>query len=184
MSSARPDISHGRGLSPRAREIVTVARELIELEGLSALSMRRLADRVGIRAPSIYKHFPDKQALENAVISVLLDEQAARFAAAVAGAQDPVGALARVYRDFARAHPDLYRLLTERRLDHEGLAPGVEERSRRPIVDAVGGDIHLARAFWAFAHGMAILELDQRFAPDADLDAAWNRGLDAFRARH
>jgi hypothetical protein len=36
---------------------------------------------------------------------------------------------------------------------------------------------------WAFAHGMTILELDRRFPPDADLDAAWRRGLDAFRRR-
>jgi AcrR family transcriptional regulator len=169
-------------LSPRAREIVAVARELVQTEGLDALSMRRLADRLGIRAPSIYKHFSDKQALENAVISVVLDEQGARFAAAVAGADDPVRALVGVYREFARGQPHLYRLVTERLVDRAGLAPGVEERSRRPIVDAVGGDVHLARAFWAFAHGMTILELDQRFAPDADLEAAWSRGLNAFRA--
>ena len=31
--------------------------------------MRRVAERVGIRAPSIYKHLPDKQALEAALIS-------------------------------------------------------------------------------------------------------------------
>jgi len=29
---------------------------------------------------------------------------------------------------------------------------------------------------------MTILELDRRFPPDADLDAAWQRGLDAFRS--
>jgi hypothetical protein len=45
----------------------------------------------------------------------------------------------------------------------------------------VGGDRDRARAVWAFAHGMTILELNGRFPPDADLDAAWRRGLDAFR---
>ena len=30
------------------------------------------------------------------------------------------------------------------------------------------------------AHGMVILELDDRFPPGADLDAAWARGLSAF----
>ena len=100
----------------------------------------------------------------------------------MAGADDPVRALVGAYREFARGQPHLYRLVTERLLDRAGLAPGVEERSRRPIVDAMEGDVHLARAFWAFAHGMTILELDQRFAPDADLEAAWSRGLNAFRA--
>jgi hypothetical protein len=71
--------------------------------------------------------------------------------------------------------------MTERALDRERLSPGVEERAARPIIQAVGGDPDLARAVWAFAHGMTILELNGRFPPNADLDAAWHRGLDALR---
>ena len=167
--------------TPRVQEIVAAARELIEEEGLDALSMRRLADRLGIRAPSIYKHLPDKQALENALISATFEDQADRFEAAAAEAGDPVAALARAYRDFARRHPHLYRLMTERPLDRDALAPGAEERAARPIIEALGGDRDLARGFWAFAHGMTILELNQRFPPDADLDSAWQRGLKSFR---
>jgi AcrR family transcriptional regulator len=167
--------------SPRARQIVAAARELIEEEGLDALSMRQLAARVGIRAPSIYRHLPDKAALEAAVISATFEEQAAMFEAALDGAADPLAALAGAYREFARRHPQLYRLMTERRLDREPLRPGVEERAARPVLQAVGGDPALARAVWAFAHGMTILELNDRFPADADLDLAWRRGLDAFR---
>ena len=168
-------------LTPRAREIVAAARELVEEEGPEALSMRRLAQRLGIRAPSIYKHLPDKQALENALISATFEEQAGVFEAAIADTDDPVGALARAYRDFARRHPHLYRLMTDRPLDRDQLTPGAEQRAARPIVDAMRGDRDLARAVWAFAHGMTILELNHRFPPDADLDAAWQRGLDSFR---
>lgn len=167
--------------SPRARQIVAAARQLVEQEGLEALSMRQLADRLGIRAPSIYKHLPDKAALENALISATFEEQAALFEAALAGAADPLAALAAAYRDFARRHPQLYRLMTERPLDRARLTPGVEERAAQPIVQALGGDRDLARAAWAFAHGMTILELNDRFPADADLDAAWQRGLDALR---
>ena len=38
-----------------------------------------------------------------------------------------------------------------------------------------------ARALWVFAHGMVMLELDHRFPPDADLDAAWRAGVAAFQ---
>jgi hypothetical protein len=48
------------------------------------------------------------------------------------------------------------------------------------VVIAVGGDPDRARAAWAFAHGMTILELDGRFPTNADLDAAWAVGLDRF----
>src|SRR6516165_166958 len=64
---------------PRAREIVTAARQLLEDEGLHSFSMRRLADRLGGRAPVIYKHFASKSALMAALISVGFEEQAALF---------------------------------------------------------------------------------------------------------
>ena len=168
-------------LSPRAAEIVAAARGLLEEEGADALSMRRLAERLGIRAPSIYKHLPDKQALEAALISDGFEEAAARFEEAVRGPGEPLPALGAAYRSFARDHPHLYRLMTERPLPRERLTPGVEERAAAPLVAAVGGDEDLARAVWAFAHGMAVLELNGRFPPGADLDAAWARGISAFR---
>ena len=158
-------------LSPRAREIVDAARELLEDEG--GVSMRRLADRLGIRAPSLYKHLPDKQALENALISAGFEEMAELF-----DAESDARGLARAYREFARMHPHLYRLMTERPLDREGLTPGVEDRAARRVVDVFGDR---ARAAWAFAHGMTILELNDRFPPGADLDAAWEQGIDALR---
>jgi AcrR family transcriptional regulator len=168
-------------LTPRAREIAATARDLVEREGAGALSMRRLADRLGIRAPSLYAHFADKQALEAEVISAGFEEAAEAFERAVEGADDPLAALAAAYRAFALEHPHLYRLMTERPLPRDRLRPGVEDRAARPVADATGGDEAAARAAWAFAHGMAILELNGRFPPDADLDAAWARGVDAFR---
>jgi AcrR family transcriptional regulator len=172
--------SAGKSLSPRAREIVEVALDLLEDEGPEGLSMRRLADRLGIQAPSIYKHLPDKQALEAAIISTGFELQADAFEQALAGSDDPLGALADSYRRFAKAHPHLYRLMTERELHRDLLTPGVEARAGRTVYEAVGRDSDLARAAWAFAHGMTILELDRRFPPDADLDAAWERGIRAF----
>ena len=176
MASSAPDV-----LTPRARQIVRAARELLDQEGPAALSMRRVAERLGIRAPSLYKHLPDKQALEAALISDAFEEQAELFEAAACGADDPLAAIAAAYRDYARRHPHLYRLMTERPLQRELLRAGVETRAARPLVQATGGDPQAARAAWAFAHGMTILELNDRFPPGADLDAAWRRGLDAFR---
>jgi AcrR family transcriptional regulator len=167
-------------LSPRAREIVAAARALLEEEGAAGLSMRRIADRIGIRAPSIYKHLPDKRALEDALVSDGFAEWA-ELAEGALHAPDPLTALGGVYRTFARSHPHLYRLMTEHPLRRDRLSPGVEARGALPLIEAVGGDPDLARALWAFAHGMVILELNDRFPPDADLDEAWRRGLDAFR---
>ena len=167
-------------LTPRAREIVAAALELLEEEGADGLSMRRLADRLGIRAASIYKHLPSKEALEAALISVGFEEQASLFDRALAEGGEPLPAFGRAYREFARSRPHLYRLCTERALNRELLEPGAEERAAAPLIAATGGDPDLARAAWAFAHGMTILELNDRFPAGADLDAAWSRGIEAL----
>jgi AcrR family transcriptional regulator len=161
--------------SPRAREIVAVARELLEREGPAGLSMRRVADSLGIRAPSLYKHVRDKGELEAALISDAFAEAAERFEAASSLAE-----LGAAYRGFALEHPHLYRLMAQGPLPRERLVPGVEQRAAAPVIAAVGGDPDLGRAVFAFAHGMVILELDDRFPPGADLAAAWARGLSEF----
>jgi len=164
---------------PRAREIVTTARRLLEEEGLDSFSMRRLADRLGVRAPVIYKHFPSKSALVAALISVGFEEQAALFEAALTSDR-PLTTMAGIYRAYGRDNPNLYRLMYDRGLQRPLLLPGSEERAVIPAVRAAGGDRDLARAAWAFAHGMTILELNNRFPAGADLDAAWRRGMDSL----
>src|SRR5689334_8141820 len=141
-------VSAGDQLSPRGREIAAAARQLLEQEGPQGLSMRKVAARLGIQAPSLYKHLPDKQALESAVISMGFEEQAAVFEQALAS-DDPLRALADAYRSYARAHPHLYRLMTERPLRRDQLTPGMEQRAAAPAVTAAGGDPDVARAFWA-----------------------------------
>jgi AcrR family transcriptional regulator len=171
----------GQPLTPRGREIVAAARELLELEGRQALSMRRLAERLGVRAPSLYEHLPNKQALEAALISDAFDEWAAMAEQAGREDGDRLAAVARTYRAYALQHPHLYWLMTEHPLERSLLAPDIEPRAAQPVLDAVGGDPDTGRALWAFLHGMAINELNRRFPDEADLDAAWERGLSAFR---
>ena len=65
-------------------------------------------------------------------------------------------------------------------LPREHLPPGLEERTAAPVLRVAGSQAR-ARAVWAFAHGMVMLELDHRFPADADLDAAWRAGIAAFQ---
>jgi len=175
MASRVPELT----ATPRAQEIISSARGLLEEEGYDGLTMRRLAERLGIRAPSLYKHLPDKQALETALIRIGFEEWMDAFEQA-ATSEAPLPALLAAYRAFARDYLHLYRLMTERPLDRERLGPGIEERAAAPFATATGGDPDLARALWAFAHGMTILELNERFPNNADIDAAWTRGAHAL----
>lgn len=171
-------------LSPRALEIVAAARLLLERDGPSGLSMRRIAAELGLRAPSLYEHVADKRTLENAMISQAFVEQGdvTRDAAAAAAADgsDVIVALGVAFRRFALGHPHLYRLMTER-LDRDALVPGAEHHAGEALRSAVGGDLTLARVLWAFAHGMIMLELNDRFPPGTDPDVVWEAGLRALR---
>ena len=157
---------------------------LLESEGRDALTMRRLGQALGIRAPSIYKHLPGKHAVEVALIEAGLaergealhqavtDQQAAPGAGAVAG-------LLAVYRAEALARPNLYRLATSGQLPRGELTPGLEDWAGQPWL-LTAGDPFLAQAMWSFAHGMVILELDRRYPDGSDLDRTWRAGADAF----
>jgi AcrR family transcriptional regulator len=166
--------------TPRREQIIAAARAILEEHGADALTMRRLAERLGMRAPSLYKHFPDKAAVEVVLMEIGLQEAGVAMQAALAGPGGLV-ALAAAYRRFALAHPHLYRLMTLRPLPREKLAPGVEAGAAAPLLAAVGGDLNRARAVWGMAHGLVLLELDGRLPADADIDAAWQAGVHAFR---
>ncbi len=164
--------------TPRAQQIVEVAGRLLEAEGPQALTMRRLADELGIAAPSIYKHFASKAAVELALISDALWEIGRVSHAA---GEDPQ-ALARTYRRMGTTSPNLYRLATHGPLDRSALQPGLEEWAGNPWFVATG-DPAVAQAFWSFAHGMVMLEIDGRYPPGSDLDATWAAGVRAFTIR-
>jgi AcrR family transcriptional regulator len=170
-------------LSSRREAIVGAARRLLESEGPSGLTMRRLADALEMQAPSLYKHFASKAAVELAVISEGLREAGAVTHEALHAASPPsiVARLCQTYRLYAKQSPHLYRLATGGQIDRAGLPSGLEEWAGNPWFVATG-DPALARALWSFAHGMVILEIDGRYPPDSDLEAAWAAGAEAFAA--
>ncbi len=155
-----------RTATPRVRQIVGAARALLERDGWDRVTMRDLADEIGIRAPSLYKHFASRSALKSVLVAIALAESGAALRPVTDAAT-----LLRDYRAVAVANPNLYRLATVGPLDRDALPHGLEEWSGRPFFE-VTGDPHVAQALWAGAHGMAILEIDGRF-PGGELDRTW-----------
>lgn len=169
--------------SPRRSEVVATALAILEQHGHEAVTMRAIAERLGIQAPSLYKHIADKNALEVALIAEGLTDWAGHFSAAIQSSTDPLLDIAAAYRDWATRRPHLYRLMTAKPMPRNQLPAGLEAAAAAPIVIAVGGDLDLARVAWALAHGLASLEIAQRFPEDADLDAAWRTAVAALQAQ-
>jgi AcrR family transcriptional regulator len=169
--------------TPRAVEIVATARHILEEEGPTALTMRRIADELGMQAPSLYKHFSSKSTVEMALIEDALFEfgEISHRALHESQSATPIADLLGVYRHYCLLHANLYRLCTCGSLDRGALPAGLEEWAGNPWF-VVTGDSSLAQALWSFAHGMLILELDERYPPGSDLDRTWQSGAEAFES--
>ena len=62
-------------LNPKQEEIVAAALELLDAAGLSNLSLRAIAKRLDIRAPALYWHFQNKEALVDFMAEAILQAE-------------------------------------------------------------------------------------------------------------
>src|SRR6478672_10335244 len=106
-------------------DIVAAAKDLLAASADSAaVSIRAVADKVGVTSPSIYLHFADKDALISAVVADVFAELDAAMVSAAAGLDDPLAQLRAyglAYVRFAVAHPEHYRVAT---MEHCRLGDG------------------------------------------------------------
>ncbi|MBP2322807.1 AcrR family transcriptional regulator [Kibdelosporangium banguiense] len=106
-----------RGEGGKLREeIIAAAVELLDEQGDErAITLRSVARRIGIAAPSIYPHFPDQPAIMLAVVRQEFDRLSAGLrAAAETGGDDPrqrLLAVCHAYLELAQNHPERYRTM-------------------------------------------------------------------------
>lgn len=158
--------------------IVAAGRDILESGGQDGLTMQSVATRVGVRAPSLYKHVRDRAALLAAVSEASVGDLAARLEATDGSFESVV----RAYRDFARERPEAFRLMM---LSNQStLAPmQAVERAAAPMLRAsrrlVGepGALDAARLATAWATGFIQMELTGAFRLGGDVDHAFEYGL-------
>src|SRR5262245_48408946 len=137
--SSRTRNRRGEGVRLRD-EIVDAASDLLEENGNeAAITLRAVARRVGITAPSIYPHFADRVDILREVIRRAIEELVAGLHSATRGEEDPVARLhagCRAYASFAAEQPHRYRVLFQRR------RPGGTTRIERSatVEDILGAD--------------------------------------------
>lgn len=153
-----------------------IAAGLSALEGQdgSAPSLRELARQVGVSATAVYRHFPDKHALDKALalegLKLLGTEQAAAAKDAGGGSAGFVET-GRAYVRFALAHPALFRLMFTQGqpIDHEETidpARALLTANTRALAGDPRKAEVLALQAWSIAHGIAMLMLDGRIPTD------------------
>jgi AcrR family transcriptional regulator len=153
-------------------QILAAAAELLESTGSSAaVSMRTIAQRVGVTTPSIYLHFTDKHELIQAVVAEAFAELDRSVRETIEDAANPCQRLlacGQAYVAFALKHPEHYRIA----LMSQTATPCTERGPARavlqflkPLVDDYVADrsapasasLPLTLELWATAHGIASL---------------------------
>ena len=169
-SPSRP--GEGPTRTPDSRTAILEAAEAVLLDrGVEGVSIRKVSDRCGFTAPTIYHHFGDKQGLIDAVLET-------RFAvvlhlmAAIERGSDPAAYLtemARAFVRFAIDNPSHYQLLTVPRLEDGDAVPSAE--AARGLVKGALEDLaregtlatpDIEEAFqvlWLMLHGLISLHL-------------------------
>jgi len=172
-------------------EIVAAARSILEEDGLHAVTMANVADRVGVRPPSLYKHVRDRAAL----IAAVADEAALELGGVLQAATRIVPGQpsdARILRAALAFRALAARTPRSVSLVFAGLGgelqPSVETAAiaAQPLLqvsaELVGQDRALvaARALTAFCYGFCAMEQAGAFRFGGDIDAAFRSGIEAL----
>ncbi len=176
-------MAHPKLLS--SEEIVRTAVRLVEDGDADGLWLRAVAAALGVRAPSLYRYFADKEALEVAVAEAILGIMLVKFRTASA-TTEPDAKFRRVadaYLRFARERFPLYAFVVQDRVSRYQSAAG--KALWNVLLDAASGvsgqpdDTAAAVATWSFLHGYATLEHSGAFGKSGP-KGGLERGIDAF----
>ncbi|MFI2436682.1 TetR/AcrR family transcriptional regulator [Streptomyces sp. NPDC018693] len=181
--------------------VMASALALVDQEGLSALSMRRLGAELGVEAMALYRYASSKDALLDGLVEALYLELEERLAADAAPAA-PTGAVPRAWRtelhriaratyDVCLAHPQVVPLLATRMLAvplarRPAAVLRDHERVLRLLREAGLGDTRVSdvfRAFTAWLLGYVSVELSPTADNPDEPDPAFRLGLHRLSAQ-
>ncbi|MGB2632610.1 MAG: TetR/AcrR family transcriptional regulator [Candidatus Acidiferrum sp.] len=184
--------------SPTAERIAKVALSILEKEGPEAVSMRRVAQAVGITPMAIYHHFPSREALLNTIT----DREFAKLLSHIqahplrGSVEDRLLAVMEGYVDYAFVQPRVFDFVFSR------VRPGARQfprdfRARKsptlnPVADMLAAEMEkgnlkkddvweVAFALWAHVHGYVLLNRGGRISlSEKDFRKLLHRSLRRF----
>jgi AcrR family transcriptional regulator len=174
------------GLDPAV--ITTAAADIADEIGFNALTMGAIAEQVGVRAPSLYKHISGQDDVNRRIATLAFEEAGAAIGDAIQGlsGRDALAAAAKALREFAIQHPGRYAATI-------GVAPtGPDDpmtvaavRSIAPLEAILRGyavapenNVHAVRALRSIFHGFASLQATGGFKWATDVEDSFDWLID------
>ena len=185
-------------MSPRAnltkQTVVHAAADLINAEGLEALSLGRLAKELGVRTPSLYNHIDGLPGLMRD-LSILNARNLANHLSEAAIGQsgtELVMAMMQTYRSYIKENTGLYlsTLRTSGTQDEvNSILEQEEARSVKVGLTAMASfdlegetAVHALRGLRSLVHGFATLEISGGFGMPVDLEESFARLVELYIA--
>lgn len=186
----RPRSPRGEGERLREEILEAAERLLLETGSEDAVSIRAVADAVGVTPPSIYRHFTDKTHLLFEVCALHFARMADFIESTAGTSGDPLDAIERMaeaYVRFGTENPEFYRIMfmghsdhtPEQYADEQVLESGAfgslvalvqraidEDRLQPDLKDATA----LAHVLWSCVHGVVSLAVAKPNKPGPDPD--------------
>lgn len=176
------------GLTPD--RLVAAAADLADEAGLDHVTLSALARRFGVKDASLYTHVRNLKDLRTRLALLAGGEMIDRIAAAVEGREpgrDTLGAFAGAYRAYALEHPGRYAA-TQLAIDQDLLA---DSPAMRRTADVTYGMLRAygleepdltdaVRLLRSTFHGYCALESTGSFGAPRDVQASWDRAIDAL----
>jgi AcrR family transcriptional regulator len=175
-----------------AQKIIDKAWAMLEAQGIENLSLHKLAEALGVKAPSLYRHFGSKNDLLRAINIRGGEQLQEAIRTAVESAPDDprakVSALATAYRTFAHANPMVYFLMFN--TASPDIQPEAEMREQlalplQQLIAQISGEadsLPALRGLWALMHGFATLEINGQFRRGDNLERAFHLAVEHYIA--
>jgi AcrR family transcriptional regulator len=160
--------------------LIEAGAEILSKEGVTGLSMRRVAQKVGVSQAAPYAHFVDKQALIAAIATDGYRRLYEQLQAAIARAGDDAARAlmegAWAYVEFALAHPSLFKVTMSNVVEKQKQYPAFVEISQKSFALVVtvaealqeagllqpGPPVLAAVSLWSAIHGLVVLLLEDQ----------------------
>lgn len=174
--------------------VVQAAVDLLNAEGVGALTLSRLAEKLGIQTPSLYNHVDGLAGLQQELALMNARLLADRLGGAAIGKSGPelFIEVAQAFREYVKEYPGLYMSTLRSSGTQQVQAQNLqreEERSMKigiAVMSSLGlqGEdaIHGLRAFRSMVHGFATLEVAGGFGLPQDCDESFRRLVSALVA--
>lgn len=185
------------------QSLLQAAAQLIDEDGVDGISMRKLADKVGVSRTALYHHFDGKQALLCAVAEDGFKRQGQSLQAVMAEcanlpARDMLERYIKAYIDFAVKNPASYDLMFGREIwktaAHNDALTDVARRAFKRYVDTIalwqqqgivpdsGEPLRFAQVSWGTLHGLSRLMIDGIYIDQLPQQATIDTVVDMFMA--